>query len=367
MSGEIGAAADVATGALAARAVEPAAGEGHGAAHGLCLNCGTRLTGAYCAACGQNGHVHRTMAAIGHDIAHGVFHFEGKMWRTLPMLVLHPGALTRRYIVGERARFVSPMAMFLFTVFLLFAVVANLPGWQFGDAAWLRPGVAEGMAQARTKLAEERAHAIQSLAEHRQSLAKARAAQEPDPERIARREQQVATDRKAIADLTQAERLLPTRTTFDIAGAPAAEADNWLDAKWRHARENPQLVLYKLKSSAYKYSWLLIPLSLPFIWLLFPLRRDVGFYDHAVFATYSLTFMSLFAILLAVLGALGVWWQALFFAGLLLPPFHIYKQLKYGYRLSRAGAVWRTLWMLIFALTAAVLFVLAVLYLGVAD
>jgi len=36
-----------------------------------------------------------------HDLLHGALHFEGKMWRTLPMLVLRPGKLTRRYIEGR--------------------------------------------------------------------------------------------------------------------------------------------------------------------------------------------------------------------------------------------------------------------------
>lgn len=57
-----------------------------------------------------------------HDLLHGALHFEGKLWRTLPMLGFRPGELTRRYIEGERARFVSPMALFLFSVFLMFAV-----------------------------------------------------------------------------------------------------------------------------------------------------------------------------------------------------------------------------------------------------
>ena len=55
-----------------------------------------------------------------------MFHFEGKVWRTLPMLVAHPGSLTRRYIDGERARFVSPLALFLFFVFLMFATISSL-------------------------------------------------------------------------------------------------------------------------------------------------------------------------------------------------------------------------------------------------
>jgi hypothetical protein len=54
-----------------------------------------------------------------------VLHFDGKIWRTLPMLAWHPGELTRRYVHGERAKFVSPLALFLFCVFVAFAVF----GW----------------------------------------------------------------------------------------------------------------------------------------------------------------------------------------------------------------------------------------------
>src|SRR3546814_10751918 len=63
-----------------------------------------------------------------HDLAHGVLHFEGKIWRTLPMLLFRPGALTRRYVAGERARFVSPLALFLFLVFVMFAMIHVLAG-----------------------------------------------------------------------------------------------------------------------------------------------------------------------------------------------------------------------------------------------
>lgn len=80
------------------------------------------LAGEFCHCCGQKAHVHRTLSAFWHDLLHGVLHFEGKIWRTLPLLGWKPGDLTLRYIEGERARFVSPVALFLFTVFLMFAV-----------------------------------------------------------------------------------------------------------------------------------------------------------------------------------------------------------------------------------------------------
>src|SRR6186713_1460072 len=116
---------ELAHGGLIARAIEPTAGEDRSGGHtheSACLNCGTPLVGTHCHACGQRGHVHKTLGAFLHDLLHGVFHLEGKIWHTLPMLAWRPGELTRRYIAGERARFVSPMALFLFSVFLMFAV-----------------------------------------------------------------------------------------------------------------------------------------------------------------------------------------------------------------------------------------------------
>src|SRR5690606_15284226 len=118
---------DLAHGALIARAVEPAGGEQAEATDGhtheqACLNCGTEPGGTHWHARGQRAHAHRTIGAFLHDLLHGPPHSEGKSWHTLPLLAWRPGALTRRYIDGERARFVSPMALFLFSVFLMFAV-----------------------------------------------------------------------------------------------------------------------------------------------------------------------------------------------------------------------------------------------------
>src|SRR5687767_5682858 len=95
--------ADAATATAAASAIEPSAGgrvpetdPGH-TDEGSCLNCGTGLIGPHCHACGQRAHVHRTLGAFFHDLVHGVLHFEGKTWRTLPLLVWRPGRLTREY------------------------------------------------------------------------------------------------------------------------------------------------------------------------------------------------------------------------------------------------------------------------------
>ncbi|MEP2103129.1 DUF3667 domain-containing protein, partial [Parasphingorhabdus sp.] len=126
MSGEFEAAGTAIEGALIAKAVESEGGDAAGGHSGKCLNCEAPVTGSYCNNCGQPLHIHRSIGAFWHDILHGVLHFEGKFWRTLPLLAWKPGDLTRRYIRGQRARFISPMALFLFSVFMMFAVFSFL-------------------------------------------------------------------------------------------------------------------------------------------------------------------------------------------------------------------------------------------------
>ena len=120
-------------------------------------------------------------------------------------------------------------------------------------------------------------------------------------------------------------------------------------------RENPQLAIYKAQTNAYKFSWALIPLSVPFVWLLFPFSRRFRGYDHTVFTTYSITFMIALAALSSVLfyyglGAIG---------GLLLlyAPLHMYRQLRGAYTLGRWGAFWRMLALSLSAWIAITLFV----------
>jgi hypothetical protein len=327
---------------------------GHDAS-GACANCGAVLDGPYCRQCGQHGHVHRTAGALVHDLLHGVFHFEGRFWATLPLLALRPGELTRRYAAGERVKFVSPMAMFLFSVFLLFAVVANLPGVSLFDMGATDAGV--DVAKLGKEVSDQRLSAAKDLRDARRTLRREQMAAEPDAADIAEARREVAEAGESLRQLTAAQAALPR---------PEIERheDGWLAAKVAHARENPQLLAYKVKSSAYKYSWALIPLSLPFIWLLFPFRRDVGLYDHAVFATYSLSFMSLGVVALASLAALGVSGGLLVLAALIGAPFHLYRQLKGSYRLSRAGALLRTVCMLVFSFLSLTAFTLLLLWMG---
>src|SRR3546814_3866939 len=68
-------------------------------------------------------------------------------------------------------------------------------------------------------------------------------------------------------------------------------------------------MLYKVQANAYKFAWALIPLSIPFLWLLYPFSRRFHAYDHFVFVTYSISFMLLLFVVVRLLGmtAIGGW------------------------------------------------------------
>ena len=336
---------DAAVGAMLAGAVEPktgAAADGH-THEANCLNCGARLFGPYCAVCGQKAHVHRSLRGFFQDMVQGLFNIEGKIWRTLPMLAWCPGVLTRRYIAGERARFVSPVALYLFSVFLLFAVL-NMTGALGGHAS-------SGLNATLGRAVTEQQATVARLEKRREAAAAAHAP-------VADLDRKIAAEK---ADLVQLQAV--RKGGFTTKAGASDQVPSWLRDVVQKAQENPELVVYRVQDAASKFSWLLIPLSVPFLWLLFPFSRRFHLYDHTVFVTYSLSFMMMLVIAGGLLMATGFSTVAglLFF----LPPWHMYRQLKGAYQLGRFGALWRTIALTIFAFVAVSLFVVVLVALGV--
>jgi hypothetical protein len=338
--------ADAITGGVLGRAVEPNAGEAlEGHTHERnCLNCGTELVGDYCFHCGQRAHVHRTLTAFWHDLVHGVFHFEGKIWHTIPLLVWKPGDLTRRYIDGQRARFVSPIALFLFFVFITFAVM-SLAGSGFGKApVEMKKDIEQELKADQQKLAID-----QSV---RAKLVQAGKSTESIDEQISDVKDEMA-GLNAVKDKN-----LPVQN-LDLTGGGGVP--DWIVSALGKAKENPELVLFKIKMNAYKFSWALIPISVPFVWLLFPFSKRFRLYDHTVFVTYSLSFMML---LLTVGTLVGFVASSIASIAWLVPPFHMYRQLRGTYGTGKWGAAWRAMALSIFAFIAISLFTTLLVTLG---
>lgn len=385
-------------GGLFARAMEPDSGakKPHPDQPETCLNCGAQLTGAYCQACGQKGHLHRTIGAFMHDLLHGALHFEGKLWRTLPMLIFKPGKLTRRYIDGERARFVSPMALFLFGVFLMFAVfqmVGLTAPADLDPNGAIEESVATAREEARSEIEtlesdlarqdlsdQERAEVESQLAVLRAFLTEDPEAGEPELEGSTSRSfvdglREGFADSAASGepDTSSAEGGSPDETdaqtaTLNEDGFATTSNEEtgvgFIDSAVQKWRDNPSLMLYKLQANAYKFSWLLIPISIPFVWLLFAWKRRFKAYDHAIFVTYSLSFMTLLFITASLVAKAGAHEGLIVLPLLFIPPIHLYKQLRLAYDLSRFSAFWRLLVLSVFIWIVVGLFAYVLFLLG---
>lgn len=339
----IDAVGDAVTGGLLARTFEPQAGEADtGHTHEKsCLNCGTKLVGPYCSACGQKAHVHRSVRAFFQDFVQGLFNFEGKIWRTLPMLAWRPGEMTRRYIAGERARFISPVALYLFTVFAMFAVL-NFTGA-------LNPTAAKNLPNAvKTGIANDQRDLAKLEMKRKIEAAAGKSVTDLDT-KIAKHQ----------TDIAEAQKILSGNL---VTTDPGDETPSWIKPFIKNVRENPELVSMRVQDAASKYSWMLIPISVPFMWLLFPLRRKYNTYDHTVFVTYSLSFMMMLVVAGGLLVAAGLsGWAGLLF---LVPPFHMYRHLKQTYELGRFSAIVRTMALMTFAFIAAALFMVTAVAIG---
>jgi hypothetical protein len=417
MSGEFEAAGALATAGLVAGAIEGR--EGGEAGEGACLNCGAKLEGRFCSQCGQTAHPHRSLGHVFEEFMHGVIHFDTKAWRTLPMVIFRPGTLTRNYVFGKRARYISPLALFLFTIFTMFFAFAFIqtPGLD-GAPETQRVEAVQALEEARTELAQaerELAAAIAApaptdgspvglearLARQAVSLAEAE---------VARRERTLEIIDEVTAEARASDGADAIVTVDGVIEAPAAapapaptqeaapeateEAENnvgwgpgetWQDGVARAARagrfvaiagmpelnkhinkklENPDLALYKVQQTAYKFSFLLVPLSLPFIALLFLWKRGVTFYDHVVYALYALSFASLLfvTVILTSLSPMTSWVIG-WLIGIGLPA-HAFFHLKGAYKLGWWSALWRALFMLFFALIVLTFFLIAIFLLG---
>lgn len=363
---DIDAAGGAATGGLLAGAIERPTGHA-GDAAGNCTDCGQPVEGKFCSNCGQPTHVHRSLLHLGEEMLHGVLHFDARIWRTLPLLAINPGRLTREWVQGRRTRYVSPLAMFLFTVFLMFFV--------FSFSGGVEPQVTTTLTPA------ERAELMKDLEATRLELAQAREAVAgtpgSGPMKVAER-----AHLNTIAIMERQLGMTPSVKTRDDGFVPGSWQAQVHDAaasgelKVNMGNEslnktitkkllNPDLALYKIQQTAYKFSFLLIPISIPFVALLFLWRRGFTLYDHGVFVLYSLTAMSILMMLISVLGPL---WSGFAAIGALIftfgIPVHMFAQLKGAYGLSWFSAAWRTVLLMLFCVFAFTLFILAIIALG---
>lgn len=113
-----------------------------------CRNCGAAVDYHFCAVCGQETSLHVASASefIHEFVAHYVA-LEGRLWKTLELLLFKPGFLTLEYIQGRRSRYVQPLRVYL-TFSVLFFIVLKLSGTPIYDGDVSAPAPAAARAPA---------------------------------------------------------------------------------------------------------------------------------------------------------------------------------------------------------------------------
>jgi hypothetical protein len=93
-----------------------------------CPNCGAPLEENYCPRCGQKAApLNPSFGEFLHELVHEVAHVDGKIVQSTRLLLTRPGFLSREQFDGRRARYVSPIRLYLMFSVLYFGVAAFSP------------------------------------------------------------------------------------------------------------------------------------------------------------------------------------------------------------------------------------------------
>jgi hypothetical protein len=267
-----------------------------------CRNCATVLRGPWCYQCGQLGEdFHRSAHHLIGEVFEAFFHADGRVVRTLPRLALHPGVLTRDYLLGRRAPQIPPFRLFLTMLLVLFLV---------GSAV-------------------------------------------QDPGIVAAGEHGTQAERAvAKAELAKANIAISTGLGADTDQA----VNSWLKARLPQAIDRPDALVSAMGEWAHRFAFLTLPISALLLSIIFAFRRDTYLFDHLIFSMHSLSFQGLLVALV-----MATWHITGHRSGLLLlaSPIHLYAHMHGTYATGRAGTVVR---MFVLFMTSSVAF--AVLLLG---
>lgn len=97
-----------------------------------CANCGHVLAQpvlAFCPACGQETRIRAPrLGEFVQQFGGAYLSTEGALWRTLKLLLIKPGELTRQYLAGRRKHYVLPLRLYLTISLVLLVALRAVAG-----------------------------------------------------------------------------------------------------------------------------------------------------------------------------------------------------------------------------------------------
>ncbi len=95
------------------------------AARALCENCGRPRADRFCSQCGQNDRTYsRSLFPVLGELVRESFEFDGRLAQTLKLLFLKPGSLSTEFSRNRRARYMTPVRLYLFTSVIFFLTMS---------------------------------------------------------------------------------------------------------------------------------------------------------------------------------------------------------------------------------------------------
>ena len=147
-----------------------------------CLNCGSQLGGAYCSECGQrDAPPHPSLRELGGEAFAELSGWDGKFAETVRALLRKPGKLTVEFLEGRRARYLSPLRLYLTCSVIYFLIAAAVPSNPRSSFV-VRPGPTAGAVTPRNLVDAE--HNPGLTAEDRAQIARLDRQGAADPEAV---------------------------------------------------------------------------------------------------------------------------------------------------------------------------------------
>lgn len=93
-----------------------------------CLNCGEAVMGRYCHNCGQTSGAHnRSLWLFVQEFFEEFFRLDSKFLRSIVPLLTKPGFLTQEWVAGRRAKYITPLKLYVTLSAVCFLAISLVP------------------------------------------------------------------------------------------------------------------------------------------------------------------------------------------------------------------------------------------------
>ncbi len=273
-----------------------------------CENCGTLLSGHFCAQCGQPAiDYRRSFRHVLADLLNEFLNWDSKFFATIGLLLVRPWRLTNQFLAGHRVRYVHPLRLYLLASILFFFAVNY-----WAKSIHLQPSKItskdraeiEAALEARNLTPEQRAkvEGALNMANMSPEVAAIMAAKRRDttPE-------ETDTPQATPTSKETAPPLTDSSPAFFQSGNPSTPFEKWIETRAKEKigehGTNLQLFLKTLISNLPYMMLCCIPLFALVLKILY-IRRKIFYIDHLVYAlhTHSFAYVAIILIILATIG-----------------------------------------------------------------